>query len=82
VWGLIISDGVRYIGIIEDVDDRGVGAEAKLLGDSAMNCIEGVDAEEDWEASKSQGTPCFLQFPQTGCTSSHCIEVSLKQGYG
>lgn len=79
VLDLIMSVGVRYIGVIEEAEDRGVGADAKVPGDSAMNCMEAVDAESDLEASKSQGTPCLVQFPQAGCTSSHCIEISPRR---
>lgn len=69
------------MGIIEEVDDWGVGAEAKLLGDSPTNWREGVEAEGDSDASKSQDTPCLVQFPHTGCTSSHCTPVKTKKSY-
>ena len=74
------SVGVRYIGTIEDVEERGIGAEEKLLGDSATNCMVGVVVVDgDSEVSKSHETPCFAQFPHTGCISSHCKAKMLDK---
>ena len=78
---LTTSAGVRHIGTIEEVADWGVAADAKLLGDSPTKWREGVDAAGDSEASKSQGTPCLVQFPHAGCTSSHCATVRAKKWY-
>lgn len=46
-----------------------------LHGEAATDGV-GADAalERSWRVvgfSKSQGTPCFTQFPHLGCTSSH-----------
>jgi hypothetical protein len=70
--------------------DRGEEEEAEGVFPVASVVLPGIEGElgsgvvgVKGTPSKSQDTPCFEQFPHTGCTSSHCLLVSwaMTAGY-
>ncbi len=67
--------GLRFGGrkVAEAGGGSGLITEGVLMGGASSSARSGD--------SKSQTTPCFVQFPHLGCTSSHFIRRLRQQTY-